>query len=59
MADEQEQEQEPVEGLEEDLGRREDPDGERIEGGAERREHLTEDPTPPPAEEAPEHVESQ
>ena len=55
MADQQDQ----TEGLEDDWGHREDPDGERVEGVTERTEHLTEDPTPPPAEEAPEHVESQ
>ena len=38
---------------------RSDPDGERVEGGTERAEHLTDDPTPIPAEEAADHVESQ
>ena len=61
MADQQDQ----AEPLDDDLDSveaevvRNDPDGERVEGAQERPEHLAEDPTTQPAEEAPAHIESQ
>jgi hypothetical protein len=52
-------EQDVAESPEEAQAVREDPDGERFDGVTEPPEHLAEDPTPRPPEEAPEHIESQ
>jgi len=60
MADEQDQaEALDDEQLDLDDPTREDPEGDRIDGASEREEHLADDPTPLPAEEAAVHVESQ